>query len=50
MSLRGWAVSFFSPRLSVGMEDKFLPSVQQPNQGSLRFITICEEVAMLDAD
>ena len=29
-----------SRALSIGMEDKFLPSMQQPNQGSLRFITV----------
>lgn len=33
-------MSFFSPRLSVGMEDKFLPSVRQPNQGCLRFTAV----------
>lgn len=35
-------VIFLSRALSIGIEDKFLPSVQQqqqPHQGSLRFIT-----------
>lgn len=35
-------VIFLSQALSIGIEDKFLPSVQQPNQGSLRFITECD--------
>lgn len=35
-------VIFLSRALSIGIEDKFLPSVQQPNQGSLRFITVCD--------
>lgn len=33
-------VNFLSQALSIGMEDKFLPSVQQPYQGSCRFITV----------
>lgn len=33
-------VIFLSQALSIGMEDKFLPSMQQPNQGCLRFITV----------
>lgn len=35
-------VIFLSQALSIGIEDKFLPSVEQPNQGSLRFITVCD--------
>lgn len=35
-------VIFLSQALSIGMEDKFLPSVQQPNHGFLRFITVCD--------
>lgn len=35
-------VIFLSQALSIGIEDKFLPSVQQSNQGSLRFITVCD--------
>jgi len=34
-------VIFLSMVPSTGMEDKFLPSMQQPNHGSLRFITVC---------
>lgn len=35
-------VIFLSQALSIGIEDKFLPSMQQPNQGSFRFITVCD--------
>ncbi len=33
-------VIFLSQAHSIGSEDKFPPSVQQPNTGSLRFITV----------
>lgn len=34
-------MSFFSPRLSIGMEDKFLPSVRQPRLPQIYSCTVC---------
>lgn len=34
-------VIFLYLALSIGMEDEFLQSMQESNQGTLRFITVC---------